>query len=1184
MVRNFTRPCLIFLLALIANTVYAGNPVSIKNYINPKDWSFVENKGQLADQQGNIITDVKFYSHSGSAQIYCSPSKISFVFTKIDKVQNDISEATGGSTMSPAGGGWGWKRNIETEREEKITTSRIDLTLINSNLSAIIIPSAQQEYYENFYLAHTPEQGITNVHTFKTITYQNIYPNIDMVWEAAPASAKATVGNVKYSFIVHPGGKVSDIRMQWNGLNAMKQLENGGISYAFGLGKMEEGRPVSFQDSKKIKSGFIKKGNRVGFKVGTFDRKKDLVIDPELVWATYFGGSELDVSRSIAIDDFNNEVITGYTWTYSGLASPGAYQQTNASGGGLNCYDAFVSKFSPSVGRLWTTYFGGTGAEVGISISLDVSENIVITGYTTSNAGISTSGAFQTNYSGRTTLNYGDAYIAKFSRAGMRIWGTYFGGGGDDIGNSIKTDPFGNIFITGTTNSTVGISSSGAWQVSNGGRRYNIFIAKFSPSGNRIWSTYFGKKGDEIGEGIAIDISGNVLITGAVNDSGLASIGAFQSNYGGVFIAKFSSSGNRIWSTYFGGGRGEEGRGIATDLYGNIIITGYSISDSSIATKGAYQTKLNNGSEDAFVAKFSPSGARIWSTYFGGSGNDIGYGVCISRSGNIFITGTTTSISGIASLGAYQTSYGGGNSDAFIARFSATGIPDWVSYFGGSGQDESFGIATNQFGEVLITGLTSSTQRIAIPGAFQGNYGGGYFDAFVAKFNAPKFNFDAAITLIKSPLDSSCPGSQIISVQLNNFGKNELDSLKINWSINGKVQTPYQWIGKLQTDSSMLVNLGNFNFTKGNVTIKAWTTLPNRMVDSFPQNDSSVRLVYFGIPIAIAGPDTILCYNQTYSMQGSGGITYLWTPAKYLDNDTIAHPKATLPNTQLYTLYVHNKFGCEDSANVLLKVRPKLQVRIIGVQSPACYGDVIILAAKGSGGDSLHYAFKWPNDSVTGNILIQKMYKSGWHTVILTDNCTPLSATDSIFVEVTPKPVALFRVLNGKPYKTDTSVHFHNFSNNAASYYWTFGDNKSTDKKDPDHLYTDSGSYKITLVAYGGGGCGNDTAIQYIQIISGNIQIFIPNIFTPNEDSKNDYFEIKGTGIKDYTYSIYNRWGELIFIANSTAVKSPLGDLGVWDGTFKGVPVPEGVYIYLVTVTDIFDEKHYLSGNVTISR
>jgi gliding motility-associated-like protein len=121
-------------------------------------------------------------------------------------------------------------------------------------------------------------------------------------------------------------------------------------------------------------------------------------------------------------------------------------------------------------------------------------------------------------------------------------------------------------------------------------------------------------------------------------------------------------------------------------------------------------------------------------------------------------------------------------------------------------------------------------------------------------------------------------------------------------------------------------------------------------------------------------------------------------------------------------------------------------------------------------------------------------------------------------------------------------------------------------------------------VAYGGGGCGNDTAIQYIQIISGNIQIFIPNIFTPNEDSKNDYFEIKGTGIKDYTYSIYNRWGELIFIANSTAVKSPLGDLGVWDGTFKGVPVPEGVYIYLVTVTDIFDEKHYLSGNVTISR
>jgi len=353
-------------------------------------------------------------------------------------------------------------------------------------------------------------------------------------------------------------------------------------------------------------------------------------------------------------------------------------------------------------------------------------------------------------------------------------------------------------------------------------------------------------------------------------------------------------------------------------------------------------------------------------------------------------------------------------------------------------------------------------------------------------------------------------------------------------------------------------------------------------------NVDTVHIMYYPLPMASAGPDTILCYNETYTMQGAGGISYTWRPAIYLSSATDPKAEAKLPNSESYILVVKNTKGCQDSSKVLLKVRPALKVKSTVNDGSVCYGQSITLTARGAGGDSLHYHFNWAPDNLTGDSISGKLYQSGWHKIILSDNCTPANATDSVFVSVTPPAKAAFIYSPATKIKTNHNVSFINQSTNASSYLWNFGTKDSSKEVSPVYIYTDTGDYQITLVAYGLNSCANDTAYGFIKIISGLVTVYIPNAFSPNNDGINDYFNITGVGIKSYTYNIYNRWGENIF--STTSDVPPLGGQGAgegeaaWDGNFKGAEAPEGIYIYTVDVIDIDGIHHFMSGNVTLMR
>ena len=254
------------------------------------------------------------------------------------------------------------------------------------------------------------------------------------------------------------------------------------------------------------------------------------------------------------------------------------------------------------------------------------------------------------------------------------------------------------------------------------------------------YSTYLGGSGDDYGGRIAIDNSGNAYLSGATMSSNFPVYNPIQGTYGGgyfdVFVTKLNSSGNAVlYSTYLGGNREDFGWGIAVDAGGNVYITGESFS-ANFPTYNGYQVTFGGGDCDAYVAKLNSLGNGIlYSTYLGGSLEDYSSDIAIDGSGNVYITGSTASLNFPLS-NAYQTIYGGGRFDAFVAKLDGSGNTLlYNTYLGGRGLEWGRGIAVDPDGDAYITGYTSSV-NFPLQNAYQATYGGGTNDVLVAKLNS----------------------------------------------------------------------------------------------------------------------------------------------------------------------------------------------------------------------------------------------------------------------------------------------------------------------------------------------------------------------------------------------------------------------------------------------------------------
>lgn len=617
---------------------------------------FIENKGQVTDQDHNARPDIQFrLAAAGGLNVFIGSAAIHYQFSKADnslpqEEQNFKTKHPGDKELEPT----------------TYTMYRMDVELVGADKNAKVTTEEKQDYYENYYTPGTGENGAKAL-AYKKITYKEVYPHIDWVLYTRG-------GHLKHEFVVRKGGRVSDIQLKYGGATDLQISEDGGLVAKTPLGIITEEAPLTTQvDGKTVSSSFKLTGNILSYETAGYEG--NLLIDPGLTWATYYGGSGFE-GGNVAVDGAGYVYMGGTTTSLSGIATSGVYQTTYAGGS----EDAFLVKFDGSGMRQWATYYGGTDDDYGYSVAADGSGNVYISGITASTSGIATPGAYQTTYGG----GWGDAFLVKFDTAGVRQWATYYGGPDEEgaisyrseSSSSIAIDGLGNVYMSGSTLSTSGIASPGAYQTTFAGIGWpddDAFLVKFDTSGVRQWATYYGGASREYGCSIATDPSANVYLAGTTQSaSGIASAGAFQtaSALGGndAFLVKFDSSGIRQWATYYGGSGANEAWSVATDYSNNVYIAGYTNTTSGIATPGAYQTTYG-GSGDAFLAKFDASGIRHWATYFGGPGNDGGYSIATDGLGKLYLAGSTDSTSGIATPGTYQTTFGGG-SDAFLANFS----------------------------------------------------------------------------------------------------------------------------------------------------------------------------------------------------------------------------------------------------------------------------------------------------------------------------------------------------------------------------------------------------------------------------------------------------------------------------------------------------------------------------------
>ena len=456
--------------------------------------------------------------------------------------------------------------------------------------------------------------------------------------------------------------------------------------------------------------------------MGPYDAAQMLTIDPVLVYSSFLGGLDTDEGHAIAADSAGNTYMVGITFsTKAGdsdvllrkispdgmttvyIADLGGSDNDYGNGIGVdvngfvtvggrtrstdfpvsNAFqsqnygvnNAFVARLDPAATTLiYSTYIGGSNDDRGYALTLDRQGSAYLTGIVTSDDFPTSNGAFQRSRRGGT-----DAFVCKFATDGTAVYSTLLGGQSDDTANGVAVDANGNAFVVGDTASDSFPQANAPFQHSRHGG-LDGFVSEISADGTQLlFSTFIGGSGDDSCGGVAVDPGGNVYVVGSTtsdkdfNLPGRSFNTGFNGGASDIFVAKYTPNGqNLAWTTFLGSHGGDYGNAIATDANGNVYIAGDTDSDQYPVTGDATQAR-RAANVDAVLSVLDTNGQNlVYSTFFGGRGDDSALGIAVDAFSQVYLTGSTDS-SDLPIRQAVQSLPGGGSSDAFLAKISVYG-------------------------------------------------------------------------------------------------------------------------------------------------------------------------------------------------------------------------------------------------------------------------------------------------------------------------------------------------------------------------------------------------------------------------------------------------------------------------------------------------------------------------------
>jgi hypothetical protein len=589
----------------------------------------------------------------------------------------------------------------------------------------------------NYLLGADPAQWRRELPTYEQLAYQGLWPGVDMRFRGAG-------GELKYEFVLGPGASPQRIRLAYAGAEDLSLGRDGSLLIDTPLGTLEDARPRAHQhiggrnipvETRYVLMRAAGGGRGYGFKLGAYDPRYHVVVDPGLAYSTFLGGTGTDLALGIAVDRRGSAYVTGSTGSADFPTTAGAFDTSHNGGGD----DAFVTKLD-AAGRalVYSTFLGGTSSDFGLGIAVDRRGSAYVTGSTTSADFPTTAGAFDASFNGNS-----DAFVTKLDAAGNALaYSTFLGSISFDGGFAIAVDRRGSAYVTGSTLSADFPTTAGAFDTSLDGFGFgDAFVTKLDAAGDALaYSTFLGGTGGETARGIAVDRRGSAYVTGEVSSADFpTTAAAFDASFNGggddAFVTKLDATGGALaYSTFLGGMGADLAKGVAVDRRGSAYVTGETFFSSDFpTTAGAFDTSLN-GFDDAFVTKLDATGDTLaYSTFLGGSAFETGYGIAVDRRGSAYVTGSTESADFPTSPDAFDTSRNG--EDAFVTKLNAAGgALAYSTFLGGSGFESGFGIAVDRRGSAYVTGSTTSADFPTSAGAFDTSFNGNG-DAFVTKLD-----------------------------------------------------------------------------------------------------------------------------------------------------------------------------------------------------------------------------------------------------------------------------------------------------------------------------------------------------------------------------------------------------------------------------------------------------------------
>ncbi len=436
----------------------------------------------------------------------------------------------------------------------------------------------------------------------------------------------------------------------------------------------------------------------------------------------HLGGSEFDRSTAIAIDLWGHVVVVGNTRSQD-FPLKQAFDEL------VEDVDGFITKYHQNGTILFSTFLGGSNADVILDATVDSSGNIIVAGWTYAGNGTSD---FPIKNEINTSHGTGeDAFVVKIAPNGSLIFSLLLGGSGRDYATSVTVDSENNIIIVGETSSNDFPLLNAVDVIQN---NYDGFITKLDPNGSLIFSTYLGGSEHDMAVSVVTDDNDSIIVTGETMSQDFPLKNPFDQSLNGTsrdaFITKITTNGSIVFSSFLGGSDDDRGNSITVMPTSNeIIVTGWTKSGDFPLKEASNDAQLK-GPQDAFMTKVSPKGILLYSSYLGDDGADVANDITVAPNGHyIFLTGSTSSMN--------PEQYGmNPDENAFLMMLNENGTVLASLQLGGTGIDTGFGLAIKAIDEqlkIFMSGKTNSTDFLSASPSIDGL--SSTWDAFIAEVN-----------------------------------------------------------------------------------------------------------------------------------------------------------------------------------------------------------------------------------------------------------------------------------------------------------------------------------------------------------------------------------------------------------------------------------------------------------------